>query len=86
MEVVASRHQPRSGWGGGGQLCCRQSSAANPRLPRTSIPPTRSWILAALGEVSWSDAYALWFADARSSSLVDEAPVQKRPVGSSNSM
>lgn len=78
MEVVASRHQPRSGWGGG-QLCCRQSSAANPRLPRTSIPPTRSWNLAAFDEVSWSGAYALWFAGARSSSLVDEALVQKRP-------
>lgn len=85
MEAVASRHQPRSGWGGG-QLCCRQSSAANPRLPRTLIPTTRSWILAAFDEVSWSGAYALWFADARSGSLAVVALVQKRPASSSISI
>src|SRR4051794_11732109 len=68
MEVGASRHQTRAG--GGGRTAVLSPGISNQPSCAQSIPTTRSWILAAFDEVSWSGAYALWYAVARSTSLV----------------
>jgi hypothetical protein len=65
---------------GGGPTAVLSPVISSQPSPAQRIPTTRSWILAALDEVSWSGAYALWFAVAGSSSLVVVAPMQKRPV------